>query len=1303
VAIYVLLGRAALVFLPEYQQDLENILSEQIQVPVQIQKLSGRWAGFDPVIDIDGLSINGSENAYVGRVRVHLSFMASIYALAPRFKSIVVEHSEFTLFQNEEGSWKIAGFNVAEGNENGGTDLSALNSLFNGAAITLLDNAISLRNQKGKIQTLSLPSISLSYRDDKVYASGKVLQEDRSQTLLNFSLEGQGVLTNKDISGTLYLEARSSEFFDRVLKAYQWEQVSIQNIDASTRLWLSFNGLKVVSLQGDIQVRQINWKAAEISLPPILNAATSFHWSKTDQRNSLLLNGLGLSWAGKECLSADIQIISQLLETEIKGNHLDVQCISSLAAATGILPNSLQDRLDVSLPAGLLKNIRLTIRQENKAKSVDASNVINIDEKPFEPFNFEAELENVSLEAYSGTPLVKGVDGYIYADSDGGGVYFDSKRFELGFPSLFGSSWSMKRTEGAVSWLIKDDDISVYSEGLRLTQFDDSLVYGDFILRLNPADKEDYLSLSLGMQDIAFKNASSFVPGHIVGEGLNSWLDKSLISGVVSEGIYVGYGSIEDDAPENSFTSSIYLKSHQGELMFSEGWPNLDSLNADINLQNSELIITADNAKINGTELVDLSAIMLEAGGDEAGSLTIKAQFQAGEDELDYWLKESPIATHTLTISEQLELQGGISVKLGLDVPIEGDADVDYLIESTFESASVKHLASDLLFEDVNGALVVSSLNGVSAQDIQAQFFGQQATVDIETRYEEEPIEEAIPKDVSVSGVEKELGYQTVISIDSGVRIENLLAYLDQNEVLGLSGGLNYHAELSLPNQDSAYPYLTLTSDLRGVSYSWPEPLFKDPLEERQLALNLLIKPDQMYLNLNLHSDESPTLESELLFVGNKFTFGEVLIGGATSRNPDITGLNVIANIDELLLEPWLEFVQNFMRESANESESDFLKRIDLNLKNLSAYGQNFEQTDLLFTKPAEHWQLDLSGDSIQGRINIPSEKTILDIQLEHIILAAGLSDDDVLTSEEALKSEADSDVFDPRLLPEMTFSTKKLVYNTHNYGSWRTHVMPSDQGSIFSGLKGNIKGTTFDGQLNWKYDDSDKKSHTSILTLEVQGDKVEELTKSIGRPPLISSEKFNASIGLVWPDDPLSFELANVSGNISLAMENGFLNTEDAKTGALRLFGILNAESIVRRLKLDFSDLYKSGVGYDEFSVKATINQGLLTLNDPLLIDGPSSSYVINGSVDLSNETLDMDMLVELPFVQNLPLAALILGAPQIGGVVWVVDKLLGEPLSAITTARYDITGSWDDPKMELHQAMNASKKDRSKERSTR
>ena len=219
--------------------------------------------------------------------------------------------------QNGDGLWEIPGLSIPENKGANTSDLSELNALFNGTAITLFDNSVLLRNPKGRTHSLRLPEVSVSYRENNIFASGKVKQEEGGITLLSFSYEGYGVLTQNAINGTLYLEARSSEFLDRFLSSYEWDAVSVQDIDASVRMWLSFEGLNVNSVQGDIQVRKLNWKSSEKSLPPILNAAMGFQWAKNDQEDSFLLKGLGFSWAGKECQKLDLNILHQTLKTEI--------------------------------------------------------------------------------------------------------------------------------------------------------------------------------------------------------------------------------------------------------------------------------------------------------------------------------------------------------------------------------------------------------------------------------------------------------------------------------------------------------------------------------------------------------------------------------------------------------------------------------------------------------------------------------------------------------------------------------------------------------------------------------------------------------------------------------------------------------------------------------------------------------------------------------------------------------------------------------------------------------------------------
>jgi uncharacterized protein YhdP len=50
-----------------------------------------------------------------------------------------------------------------------------------------------------------------------------------------------------------------------------------------------------------------------------------------------------------------------------------------------------------------------------------------------------------------------------------------------------------------------------------------------------------------------------------------------------------------------------------------------------------------------------------------------------------------------------------------------------------------------------------------------------------------------------------------------------------------------------------------------------------------------------------------------------------------------------------------------------------------------------------------------------------------------------------------------------------------------------------------------------------------------------------------------------------------------------------------------------------------------------------------------------------------------------------KLPLLALVAGLPQLSGMIYVVNKLIGEELSTFTSARYSVLGSLDKPDVKL------------------
>jgi uncharacterized protein YhdP len=136
-----------------------------------------------------------------------------------------------------------------------------------------------------------------------------------------------------------------------------------------------------------------------------------------------------------------------------------------------------------------------------------------------------------------------------------------------------------------------------------------------------------------------------------------------------------------------------------------------------------------------------------------------------------------------------------------------------------------------------------------------------------------------------------------------------------------------------------------------------------------------------------------------------------------------------------------------------------------------------------------------------------------------------------------------------------------------------------------------------------------------------------------------------------------------------------------DIEAGSAKLFGALNFDSLIRRLQLDFSDLFQSGFAFDNIDGNMNFNQGVVTTNDVISIIGPSSNITINGEINLPLQTIAADMQVQIPLGQNISMLAGMLGAWPIALSTYIASKIFQEQLEDFTTIIYRLDGPWDAP----------------------
>lgn len=1309
IAVYVLATRVALSLLPDYKTQITSYFSELIDLPVHIGSFHSSWEGLNPVLQINNLIINGQDQLAIERVSVQFAFWKSVLTLSPRLENIFVENTELAIHQQTNGQWYVLIEPQSADEKKRDNDVPALFSsefekyavLFNGTTINLRNVNATIYKHYEYYKDIRLPYLNVNYEDQKIFASGQVLESLGGKKLLNFSLKSRDLFSDRRAKGTLYVEARSSEFFGELIRSYQWNTLSIQDIDANARAWINFEGFDIDSVYGDLQVRALNWNAGENSLDPLHDLALNFLYSHSSLKKQLAIADVAFELGNIECEPGDIKLTLKPEVTAIAVEMLPLNCFNRLAQTIGILSEELALRLNTSDPHGMLHNIHLALFNPDEETTSDNNTLPK-------RFEFEAQLDKVTVKAYESTPSGENLSGYVYVDEQSGFISFLSEDFKLGFPKLFLDTWDFSTAEGHVAWILKDDEIDIYSKGLRLWRSDKSLLYGDFQLLLNPEHEENYLSLAVGIQDIAVNDAFKFIPYHEIDPDLYQWLSGSLKKGLVSNGVYYGYGSVEDDVVDNSFTSSLYLATVQASLMFDPDWPALEELDADLFLQNGQLLIDGKQAKIEDTRLTKIHAFLPKSLPEKGNAIMITANALLSTELINYWLSDSPIAMHTIGIAEQLTIRALADTRIDLKIPvaqpepISEHLELDYAVRIKLNDAQIKHIPANLTFKDVHGEITVDSKKGISAKSLKLRLFEQAARLNIVT---ENTVNEAKDSEKYHS--------LTKIILEGELMVKDIFGYFDAHKPAPLTGQLAYLATLSISDQDGQHPLLSIESDLTGLSCACPAPFEKIGHQKQHLNLSLLLKPDQSYLHADLTAFNRPSIRAELLFMDEKLSFGEILIGGGTVSDTQLNGLNIAAKLEQAHLQEWLNFLSEIldpkqtshdqsmitsMIEGTPQKDKSPVKKIQLEINQINAFDYAIEHAKLLIAPfEDEVWQIGIDSADAIGNVTLASKGTPLKLDFAKLNLRSIVTDPPVVKNDDILVNASRSD---PRDLPALQFSVKKLLLENRNLGSWQFDIEPIIGGAIFRELNGHFKGTNISGQLSWRVDND---IHNTITTLDVSGNDVTAMFDLLDLPSLINSSKYNADIALVWPSAPYDFSMAMLSGKLALNFKDGFIKTEDEKTGALRLFGLLNAESIKRRLKLDFSDLYKSGIGYDDVTATASIDNGLLTLTKPMLIEGPAGNYVLNGRSDLASKTLDIDMLVELPFSQNVPLAALVLGAPQLGGLVWVADKLLGEPLSALTTSRYDITGPWDKPRVNLKQAVGASKKDRSNEKGKR
>ena len=504
-----------------------------------------------------------------------------------------------------------------------------------------------------------------------------------------------------------------------------------------------------------------------------------------------------------------------------------------------------------------------------------------------------------------------------------------------------------------------------------------------------------------------------------------------------------------------------------------------------------------------------------------------------------------------------------------------------------------------------------------------------------------------------------------------------------EKDILEISGNLNsniyYHnnkifaktkiSNFYLNNSDSVY----LSSDKIDLFHS------SNMIKSNKFTLSLNNQNQISSIDTNIKSKNyeyiisslgeiDTVLLSKLLIIDNKIIKGKSLVKSNISYNKKNGEINLYASSD-------LKGVSIDINESSIKKPKEKLNTT-LNYQYSSSVSYpikiSVDKHNLEVKNESKYLYLKIKSPAARGFIKYPkilSNDEVVNGSFEYIDTSffAGGS---FLTS-----------------LPKINIKAKYLKSNNLVFDNFHLIMLPMDEYIEISKL--NFKNIHLEMTSSGKWFITDEIR--TELSADIKSDNFGLALKTLGYPDTIKGGKLQAELSGTWEGSIQDFGFSKTKGTLNFNIEKGQINELDKGTQALgQILGLFSISSIPKRLSLDFSDFFSTGLSFDNLNTEIDLNSGIADTKK-MTITGSFGEMRLSGKSDLINQTHDQVLI----FIPDLSSTSLVTGA-VIGGPIGVAasifyDKLLkefGVDTNKLAGIEYSIKGPWNDPQIKVTQS---------------
>ena len=1218
-----------------YKADLETQLSQAIDAPVKIGQLRAKLRGLTPEIRLLHLNI-ADEKIQLKEIRLGMDvweFIKQRDLLSAT--SVMLVGAKITIIRHTDDSIGIEGLKASEGEPLW---------LLQGRKYQILQSSVIWRDEKTHAEPRQISPVNIAIMNDGDEHRVNVLaQLSQLMEPLRVSMRFTGsVFDPKQLDGSIFIESKKINLVDFSVLPLPLS-LNLSKGQANLQVFATWKQGQISNVHGRVSASQMVLTRPQHSNLNINRLSSAFQLQHENEMWRVTLPTVQLTLPET---SANGAISIAINENDTKQNsialdlaQLELAPLSSVAHF--FAPDKAISSFEQTKLSGTLKNIRLFAQPA------------------LQKFAIHSEFDDLSFYDVASKLHIEHIGGVVNGNEQIGNIALNGNKVEAFIPSLFRDDFPALQLKTVFNWQQLPDAWIISSDQIVLNNKD---IHSESRVKYTLSKNgPSFIDLQTRFSADDATQAFRYLPVSVMGKYTVAWLDRAFEKGQLKNGQFLLYGNpAEFPFDKNQGVFEVLFDAKDTQLFYAPNWPSLTNLNASVRFFQDSLQVNlegmAQNAIIKSAEVIIPSM-------STSHYVSIIGELDGAVMDILDFMKNTPLHSSFDTILKAVTPQGSTQVGLDLQIPLEDGFLPKVKGSARFHQAKLKVKSLDLPINSLNGVLKFTE-DGVFSDVINGVAFKK-------------------PIKITLENYDK----QTVITVLGNVAIEDLFSQLKLSSLVTTSqqkkwieGGSDYQLTLNLPKEQKPVTLL-LESQLEGIVLNLPDELSKDKLQKTPLSMTFTLGDDLM---LPLMVNYNAQLKAALMVdtKNKRFQRGEVLLGEGKVELPQNEGITVKIVRDHLMLQDWLKLAVLQIPNSTEKVENTVATIHTFIMQSDNAFWKkaSLGKFDLVLKHDSTSWRGVLDSTFAKGQLQwtLPEKMTqtgVLRLKLDKFDLAFFKQ---LQSTETTGSHEPVSLATNFMNLPTLFLESQQTYWQDCELGKLtiETEVRASSIGFKTITLQAPTHNLKLTGDwFNAPILQTDLRGKLTLL-------KAGQLFSHLGITKDISETTGDIDINLDWQGSPQQFSLEKMHGQAELNLKNGRILSIEPGFG--RILGMLALEQWLKRLSLDFSDLYQEGLMFNTISGHFDFLQGKASTQN-LIVDAIPAKILLKGDTDFVAENVNYLVNVTPKSADAVPIAGTIIGK---------IMNLVGQTLTGkdqegfFFGSQYQITGSWGNTQViALHE----------------